>query len=95
MERFTKVLTCVLVAAVLVSIVHYIDNTVRYDQFVSEDPNVVARLITRPLVPVGWMLFTASLVWAVLQYRAGRYDRAASACSTSPTCRRRTSTPSS
>lgn len=77
MERFTKVLTGVLVAAVLVSIVHYVDNTVRYDQFVSDDPNLVSRLIARPLVPLAWVAFTAVLVWAVVQYRARRYDRAA------------------
>lgn len=77
MERFTKVLTCVLVAAVLVSIVHYIDNTVRYDEFVSDDPNLVSRLIKRPFVPLAWVAFTAVLVWAVRQYRARRYDRAA------------------
>lgn len=77
MERFTKVLTIVLVAAVVVSIVHYVDNTVRYDEFVSDDPNLVSRLVKRPLVPLAWVAFTAALVWAVRQYRAGRYDRAA------------------
>ncbi len=77
MERFTRVLTAVVVAAVIVSIVHYVDNTVRYDQFVSDNPNAVARLISRPLIPLGWVAFTAVLVWAVRQYRARRYERAA------------------
>jgi len=77
MKRLTRVLTIVIGAAVIVSIVHYVDNTVRYDEFVSEDPNVVSRLIERPLVPLAWVAFTAALVWAVRQYRSRRYDRAA------------------
>ncbi|WP_117000450.1 hypothetical protein [Desertimonas flava] len=77
MERFTKILTVVLVAAVVVSVVHYVDNTIRYDQFVSDDPNVVTRLIKRPVVPLAWVAYTAALIWAVRQYRARRYDRAA------------------
>jgi hypothetical protein len=62
----------VLVTAFLLSIVHYVDNTVRFDDY-TPDPG----LITRPLIPLAWVVFTAFGVWGYLQYRRGDDRKAA------------------
>lgn len=61
--------------AVLSSIVHYTDNTIRFDRYPQNDP----KLIARPLVPISWVVFT---VFAYLGYRwylEGRLHRAGAA----------------
>lgn len=70
-----RTLQVFLVFAVLSSIVHYTDNTIRYDQYPQDEP----KLITRPMVPLSWVVFT---VFAYLGYRwflEGRTTRAAAA----------------
>jgi hypothetical protein len=56
----------ILLTAFLLSIVHYVDNTVRFDDY-TPDPG----LITRPVIPVAWVVFTAFGVWGYLRLRAG------------------------
>ena len=62
----------ILLSAFLLSIVHYVDNTLRFDDY-SPDPG----LITRPLIPISWVVFTAFGVWGYLQYRKGEDAKAA------------------
>jgi hypothetical protein len=72
MHRPTLVLNLVLGSAVVVSVVHYVDNTVRFDDY-SPDSG----LVTRPMIPLAWVVFTAFGVWGYVQYRRGRDARAA------------------
>lgn len=60
-------------AAVLVSIVHYVDNVVRYDDYAPEG----AGPITREVVGASWFLLTGFGVWGYLSYIHGRYRSAA------------------
>jgi hypothetical protein len=46
----------VFVTALLVSLVHYIDNTVRYDDYTGGRSSFV----TRPMIPLSWLLFVAA-----------------------------------
>jgi hypothetical protein len=62
----------VLLTTFLLSIVHYVDNTLRFDDY-SPDPG----LITRPLIPISWVVFTAFGIWGYLQYRKGEDAKAA------------------
>ena len=70
---FTRLLPAVLVAAVLVSIVHYVDNVVRYDDYAPDG----AGPITREVVGASWFLFTGFGAWGYLSYLHGRNRSAA------------------
>ena len=72
MRRPTLVLQGLLVSAIAVSIVHYTDNTVRFDDY-SPDSG----LVTRPMIPVSWVVFTAFGIWGYVQHRSGSHRRAA------------------
>lgn len=64
-------------AAVVVSVVHYLDNTLRWDDFVAADPDdVTFSFIQRWTIPVAWVAFTAC---AVVGYRAFAQGRRAAA----------------
>jgi hypothetical protein len=53
----------VFVTALLLSVVHYIDNTVRFDDYTGGKDGFV----TRAMIPIGWVLFTAA---GIAGYRA-------------------------
>jgi hypothetical protein len=53
----------VFVTALVLSVVHYIDNTVRYDDYTGGKSSFV----TRPMIPLSWVLFVAA---GVAGYRA-------------------------
>ena len=53
----------VFVTALLLSVVHYIDNTVRFDDYTGGKTGFV----TQAMIPVSWVLFTAA---GVAGYRA-------------------------
>lgn len=53
----------VFVTALLLSAVHYIDNTLRYDDYTGGQDS----FITQPMIPIGWVLFTLA---GVAGYRA-------------------------
>ena len=72
-DRSVTVLRVLLGLAIAVSIVHYVDNTVRYDDYVQGASTPVARW----MVPAGWVLFTAAGVAGLLLYERGRYGPAA------------------
>jgi hypothetical protein len=84
--RSTRVLQVLLVAAVLESLVHYSDNTLRYEDYTAADPSLLGGLVKRWVIPVSWVLFTAAAVVGYRRFRQGRDGEAAAwlgACSVS------------
>jgi hypothetical protein len=84
--RATRVLQVLLVAAALESLVHYSDNTLRYEDYTAADPSLLGGLVKRWVIPVSWVLFTAAAVVAYRRFRQGRDAEAAAwlgACSVS------------
>jgi len=73
--RPLRVLQVVLGPAIVSSVFHYADNWVRYDQYPQDEP----KLITQPMVPISWVLFTIVGVWGYIQFRNGRWRPAAAA----------------
>lgn len=71
--RPTTVLRVVLAALFVSSVVHYTDNTIRYDAYAQD----YSGPITRPVVAVGWVLFTLLGVMGYVAYRRGRWAPAA------------------
>jgi hypothetical protein len=63
----------VLVAAFIVSVVHYTDNYVRFDEY----PNDMPDLVTRPSIPAAWVVFTGFAIAAYVFYEQGQRGRAA------------------
>jgi len=55
----------VFATALLLSVVHYIDNTVRFEDYTGGQAS--DGFITRPMIPFSWVLFTAA---GVAGYRA-------------------------
>ena len=53
----------VFVTAALLSVVHYIDNTVHFDDYTGGKPG----FITRAMIPISWVLFTIA---GIAGYRA-------------------------
>ncbi|GAA4080048.1 hypothetical protein ACFFOS_07860 [Nocardioides kongjuensis] len=57
--RATRVLCWLLGIAVLVSVVHYVDNYVNHDDFPVPGPDSAVPAPSATLVAVGWFVFTA------------------------------------
>lgn len=57
--RATRVLCWLLGIAVLVSVVHYVDNYVNYDDYPLPGPDAAVPAPSARLVAVGWFVFTA------------------------------------
>lgn len=76
-DRRTRLLLIVLIAAVAESLVHYADNTLRYDDYVTEHPTFPGSVIERWVIPVAWVLFTGVAVLAYRAHRDGRRSQAA------------------
>ena len=77
MAKATRVLQVLLVVAIAESFVHYLDNTVRWDDYTIEDPSPIGSWITRWMIPVSWVLFTIAGVVGYRAFRQGRYPQAA------------------
>ena len=75
--RRTRLVLIVLAAAVVESLVHYADNTLRYDDYVSDHPTFPATIIERWVIPVSWVAFTVVAVLAYQAFRDGRRRPAA------------------
>lgn len=73
----TRVLQVLLAAAIVESLIHYADNTIRYDDYTSDNPSLVSSLITRWLIPVSWVLFTVVAVIGYRRFRQARWPQAA------------------
>jgi hypothetical protein len=65
----------VFVAAVAVSIVHYVDNVARFDRYTGSDPALP--WINEVVIVIAWFVLTAAGVWGIRQFRAGERGRAA------------------
>lgn len=76
-DRRTRLLQVVLGAAIIESLVHYADNTLRYDDYVSDHPTFPGSLVERWVIPVSWVAFTAVAVVAYRAHRQGRRSQAA------------------
>lgn len=76
-DRATTVLRALLALAVTVSVLHYGDMTLRFDDYVAPDPSFPGSLVTHWLVPVSWVVFTAVGLLGYLRFRAGRWPIAA------------------
>ncbi len=72
-DRATIVLRVILAGTIAISIVHYADNTIRYDVYTGDEWSFVARW----MIPVGWALFTAAGIAGYLAFRQGRFSRSA------------------
>ena len=64
----------VLATAVIVSVVHYTDNTVRYDEYTQG----VHTVISQPLIPISWVVLTAAGIAGYRCLRRGSRQPAAS-----------------
>ena len=76
-DTATRVLQVLLVVAIAESFVHYLDNTVRWDDYTVEDPSPVGSWITQWMIPVSWVLFTIAGVVGYRRFREGRFPQAA------------------
>lgn len=73
-----RLLQLLLGAAVTVSVIHYADNTIRWDDFVPADPDdLTLSFIERWTIPVSWVVFTACAVMGYRAYRQHRWPAAA------------------
>ena len=57
--RATKALSWLFALAVLVSVVHYVDNYVNYDDYPVPDADSSLPVPSAALVAIGWFVFTA------------------------------------
>lgn len=65
-------------AGIVVSVVHYVDNFVRWSDFVPSDPaDVTFSFIQRWTIPVAWIAFTACALLALRALRQRRWERVA------------------
>ena len=65
-------------AAVAVSVVHYADNTIRWDDFIAEDPgDRTLGWITRWMIPLSWLAFTACAARGCQRFGQRRWPEAA------------------
>lgn len=62
----------VVLVAFLISIMHYTDNYVRFDEY----PNDMPDLITKETIPTAWVIFTVFGLAAYVLYERGYRQRA-------------------
>jgi hypothetical protein len=72
-DRSLDVLRGLLVATIAISIVHYTDNTIRWDVYTGGEDS----LIPRWMVPVGWVIFTLAGIAGYVAFRDRRFSRSA------------------
>jgi tryptophan-rich sensory protein len=75
--RQTRLLRVILALAIVESLVHYTDNTLRYDDYVIDHPTFPGSLVKQWVIPVAWVLFTLVAVAAYRAFRDGRRTQAA------------------
>jgi hypothetical protein len=68
----TAVFRGVLLGAFLISIMHYTDNYVRFDEY----PNDLPDLVTKESIPTAWVVFTVFALAAYVLYERGERRRA-------------------
>ena len=57
--RATRIVCWLLGVAFLVSVVHYVDNYVNYDDYPVQPDDAALPTVTKALVAIGWFAFTA------------------------------------
>jgi hypothetical protein len=72
-DRALRTLRVLLIVAIVVSVFHYVDNFVRFDQYPQDEPE----LVTRPMIPIAWVVLTAFGVAGYVLCRRGRVGQAA------------------
>jgi len=72
-DRPTMLLRVVLAATIAISVVHYADNTIRYDVYTGGESSYIKQW----MIPVSWALFTAAGVAGYVFFRHARWTRAA------------------
>jgi hypothetical protein len=73
-----RLLRALFFTAVAVSVVHYVDNFVNYEDFVAADPAQRSlAFITKPVIVTAWVVLTACGVAGYRLYRDGRHRAAA------------------
>lgn len=77
MSRATTVLRLLVATTIVESFIHYGDNTLRYDDYVTADPSFPGSLIKQWVIPVSWVLFTAAGIVGYRRFRDGRRPEAA------------------
>jgi hypothetical protein len=73
-DRELRTVRRVLLAAIALSIVHYTDNTLRFDDYVDGG---TPSFITQTGIPVSWILFTAAGIGGYVLLRRGHRSLAA------------------
>ena len=72
-DRPTNALRVILAATIAISIVHYTDNTIRYDVYTGGKSTYIKKW----MIPVSWVLFTAAGLAGYVYFRRARWTRAA------------------
>ena len=62
---------------VVESFVHYLDNTIRYDDYTAENPSILGGLVKQWVIPISWVLFTAAAVIGYRRFRERNWPKAA------------------
>lgn len=75
--RASRLLWWLLGIAVLVSVVHYVDNYVNYDDYPLPGPDAAVPAPSAAVVALGWFVFTASGLVGVLLWLRRRITAAA------------------
>jgi hypothetical protein len=73
----TRLLQVLLAVAVAESLVHYLDNTLEYDDYTVSNPSVLGGLVKQWVIPISWILFTAAAVVGYRRFRDHDWPRAA------------------
>jgi hypothetical protein len=76
-NRPRRVLQVLLAVTVVESFIHYLDNTLRYDDYTVPDPSVLGGLVKQWVIPVSWVLFTIAGVVGYHRFRDGDRPHAA------------------
>ena len=72
-----RVLRVLLGFTIVESFVHYLDNTVRYDDYTVDNPSVLGGLVKQWVIPISWVLFTGAAVLGYRRFREGQWSSAA------------------
>jgi hypothetical protein len=72
-----RLLEVLLVVTVVESFVHYLDNTIEYDDYTVANPSILGGLVRQWVIPVSWVLFTAAGVIGYRRFREARWPQAA------------------
>jgi len=75
--RPLSVLRVLLITAIAESFVHYLDNTLNYQDYLGQNPPVVTSWIAVWMIPVSWVLFTAAGVVGYRYFRGMQWSQAA------------------